>query len=229
MASRKSSSASARAPKRPPANGLLAFLGQVIKNYRYTGAILPSSSILGRTMTRTLRQDPRPKRLLEVGPGTGPFTKFMLRALRPGDELHIVEINPAFARRLEDAMLAPYRASHPRTTVKLYCESIETAPPASEGAFDYIVCSLPFNNFPPDLVRAMFRRLLDLLKPGGELAYFEYAGVRVMKGSVVDKVGRRKLKQIHLMGKVLSRRHKGRRELVLGNMPPAVAVRLSKA
>jgi hypothetical protein len=50
----------------------------------------------------------------------------------------------------------------------------------------------------------------------------------MMKGSIVGEEGRRKLKRISLVNKVLRRRHRGRRELVLGNMPPAVAVRLKR-
>src|SRR5206468_12065401 len=103
---------------------------------------------------------------------------------------------------------------------------IQTVP--IDGTFDYIICGLPFNNFPPVVVRSIFRRLLELLTPGGELAYFEYAGVRFMKGPLVGNEGRRKLKRINAMGKVLRRKHKGRRELALGNMPPAVAVRLTR-
>ena len=49
-----------------------------------------------------------------------------------------------------------------------------------------------------------------------------------MKGAVTDDKGRKNLKSIGQMGKVLRRRHKGQRELVLSNVPPAVAVRLTR-
>src|SRR5262249_38947802 len=137
---------------------------------------------------------------------------------------HIVEINPIFARALEEKLLRPFRLKHPRIKVKLYCQAIESAD--VHGPFDYIVCGLPFNNFSSRQVRAIFKRLLALLAEGGELAYFEYAGVRVMKAPLVGEKGRRQLKRIGQMGKVLRRKHRGRRELVLGNMPPAVTVRL---
>lgn len=208
-----------------PLNGMVAFLSQAIKNRRSTGAVLPSSPALARSMTRSLRQAVGPKRLLEVGPGTGPFTKHILKALREGDELHIVEINPVFAQRLDEVLLKPFRQRNPRIAMKLHVAPIQTAP--LTGKFDYIVCGLPFNNFPPKLVRAIFRRLLAVLAPGGELAYFEYAGVRVLKGPLVGNKGREDLKRIEAMGKALRRKHRGRRELVLTNVPPAVTVRLT--
>lgn len=210
--------------KSQPLNNLLAFVSQVFKNHRHTGALMPSSPALAKAMTRSLRHATGTKRLLEVGPGTGPFTRYMLKALRDGDELHIVEINPVFARSLEEKLLRPFRQKHPHIVVKLHCEPIETAD--IDGPFHFIVCGLPFNNFPPPAVRAIFRRLLSLLSLGGELAYFEYAGVRAMKAPLVGEKGRRQLKSIGQMGKVLRRKHRGKRELVLGNMPPAVAVRL---
>jgi len=199
---------------------------QAVKNVRQTGAVLPSSPALARVMTRTLRAADGPKRLLEVGPGTGAFTREMLAALRPGDELHIVELNPAFCARLEARLLGPFRRRNPNAHVYLHQAPIEQA--NLEGVFDFIVCGLPFNNFPSTLVRSIFRQLLSLLAPSGELVYFEYAGVRVMKAPLVGSDGRRHLRQISNLGRALRRRHRGKREFVLGNFPPAIAVRLRR-
>lgn len=206
---------------------MLVFVKQFLKDRTHTGAVMPSSPHLARVMTRSVRQKVGPKRILEVGPGTGPFTRAVLAALKPGDEFHIVEINNDFAQRLEARILHPFRKANADIHVKLHHESIERAD--LDGRFDFIVCGLPFNNFPPDLVRSIFRRLMDLLADGGELAYFEYAGVRVMKGPLVGPKGRQKLKQIRMTGKVLRRRHDGRCEIVLANVPPAMAYRLKRA
>lgn len=200
------------------------FIEQSLRNFKHTGALMPSSGALARVMTRSLRQARGPKRLLEVGPGTGPFTRDILKALNPGDELHIVEINPEFSQLIEKQLLVPFRVRNPKVVVRLHTEPIETV--GLDGTFDYIVCGLPFNNFPPQLVRRIFRRLMSLLAPGGELSYFEYAGVRQMKAPLVGQRGRRKLKEISVVSKVLRRKHLGRRQLVLGNLPPAIAVRL---
>lgn len=203
---------------------MLVLVRQFLKDSRHTGSIMPSSSRLALAMTRSVRSGKHPKRVLEVGPGTGPFTKPLLRALRSGDEFDIVEINPYLSNRLENRMLNAFRKANPDITVRMHCGPIESAD--IEPGFDHIICGLPFNNFPPALVRQIFKRLLDLLAPGGELTYFEYAGVRAMKGPLVGVEGRRKLKRIGATGKILRRRHDGKRKLVLGNMPPAVAVRL---
>ena len=178
-------------------------------------------------MTRSLRERDEPRRILEVGPGTGPFTKVILKNLRPEDEFHIVEINPAFCAQLEQNMLGPYRHEHPDIQVSLHQAPIQDA--VLEPGFHHIVCELPFNNFPPPLVRSIFRQMIGLLAEGGDLSYFEYAGVRYFKRPLMGKTGRTKIMRHDAHGKSLRRQHGGTRKLVMANFPPAYAVRLVRA
>ena len=203
---------------------MLDFLTEAIRNFRNTGSVWPSSPLLAKTMTKAIGKVDGPRRVLEVGPGTGPFTKAILKKLRAGDQFELVEINQTFCRKLEKDMLRPFRAENPGVQVKLHCAPIEDAPLA--GPYDVIVCGLPFNNFPPKLMRQIFRRMFALLKENGELVYFEYAGVRVIKSPVTDRAGRARLKRIDAIGKSLRRRHDGKGELVLANFPPAIAYSL---
>ena len=203
---------------------MLDFITEAIRNFRHTGSVWPSSPILAKAMTSTIARIEGQRRILEVGPGTGPFTKSILGKLRAGDHFELVEINQNFCRKLEKDMLQGFRLRHPNVAVKLHCAPIEEAD--LSGPYDVIVCGLPFNNFPPKLMRQIFRRMFALLKDNGELIYFEYAGVRVMKGPVMDKAGRARLKRIDAIGKSLRRKHGGEKELVLGNFPPAITYRL---
>ena len=200
------------------------FLSQTFRNFKHTGAVWPSGGNLAREMTSSLRESTGPKRVLEVGPGTGPFTSKILQSIRPGDEFHIVEINPFFCNVLEKRLLKPFRQRHPELTVELHQSPIELAP--LQGTFDHIICGLPFNNFPPSLVRDIFKRMLGLLSEDGDLTYFEYAAVRAMKAPITSPQSRRNLRRIDAHGKRLHRQHRGSRQLVMANFPPAVAVRL---
>ena len=200
------------------------FLSQTFRNFKHTGAVWPSGDKLAREMTSSLRAPSGPKRVLEVGPGTGPFTSRILQSIHPEDEFHIVEINPFFCNVIETRLLEPFRKLHPDTKVQLHESPIELAP--IDGPFDHIICGLPFNNFPPALVRGIFKRMLSLLAEDGDLTYFEYAAVRVMKAPITTPKSRRNLRRIDAHGKRLHRRHRGSRQLVMANFPPAVAVRL---
>ena len=177
-----------------------------------TGSVWPSSPALAKAMTRGLGDLQGRRRVLEVGPGTGPFTERILKHLRDGDHFDIVELNAAFCDQLDRRLLAPHRRRHPGVSVLLHQAPIEKAP--IEGPYDLIVCGLPFNNFPPKLMRQIFRRMLALLKDDGELVYFEYAGVRVMKGPVMSDDGRARLRRIDAIGKSLRRKHDGRKQFV---------------
>ena len=203
---------------------MLSFLSQAIKNTYHTGAIWPSSSALGRVMTRSFNRANGPRRILEVGPGTGPFTRHVLKSLRSGDEFHLVEINSEFCRQLENRFLVPFREENPDCVVELHQNPIEEAD--LDGRFDFIICGLPFNNFPPAATRSIFRTLMSLLEPGAELVYFEYAGVRGMRSPFVGTHGRKKIRQMDAHGRSMQKRFSGSRELVIGNFPPAYAVRL---
>lgn len=55
---------------------------------------------MARAMTRPMRQMRKPRRILEVGPGTGAITAEIVRHLRPGDRFDIVEINADFVAYL---------------------------------------------------------------------------------------------------------------------------------
>ena len=175
-------------------------------------------------MSRSFRNAGNPRRILEVGPGNGPFTRVILESLRDGDEYHLAEINEEFCRELETKLLAPHRIAHPDQVVELHQGPVEELD--VDETFGFIVCGLPFNNFPPKIARSIFRQLLSLLDEDGELAYFEYAAVRNMRAPFVGSEGRNKIRRIDAHGKSLRKRFDSERELVLTNLPPAYAIRL---
>src|SRR4051812_29421510 len=69
------------------------FLRQFRTRQHDTGSLLPSSPALARALATQFRSGTPPRRVLEVGPGTGAVTEALLQLLRPGDQFDIVEIN----------------------------------------------------------------------------------------------------------------------------------------
>src|SRR5687767_13906051 len=78
------------------------FFHEFRRDFHHTGAVLPSGVFLARAVAKPLAGPRPPARILEVGPGTGAVTWAVARAMLPGDRLDAVEINPHFARLLEE-------------------------------------------------------------------------------------------------------------------------------
>lgn len=164
------------------------------------------------------------KRILEVGCGTGAFTKAILRKLKPGDIFHIVELSTDFCEQVELKILEPFRKRNPEIEIVLHNAPIEDA--GIEGQFDAIICGLPFNNFPVKIVQHLFDVMIRLLKPNAELAYFEYLGLlklkRVFGLPKVRKETKLRTKDID----VRIEEQQGTQEKVWRNIPSCRVIRL---
>ena len=88
------------------------FFGEFRRNFRTTGAVLPSGRRLSAALAHFVRDGNHagPRRILEVGPGTGAVTRHIITAMRPEDQLDLVELNTSFVdclrqRFLDDPLL----------------------------------------------------------------------------------------------------------------------------
>jgi phospholipid N-methyltransferase len=197
------------------------FYQQFRRQYHNTGSILPSSGALARALTSPLCRRHGPAQVLEVGPGTGAVTGAILRELRPGDRLDIVEINADFVallrRRFDEEPL--WRARREQTRlIHAPLQEVE-----GEGRYDYVISGLPLNNFPVPLVREIFAAYRRLLRPGGVLSYFEYLLIRSLKMLLLRGDERARLRALSrlLEGEIAA--HQIREQWVFPNVPPAVA------
>ena len=164
-----------------PLSDLFVFVDQVRRSGGQVGAVVPSSRALGRRMVEGLPPAGTPRRVLEVGAGTGAFTRALVSALGPADVLVIVELNPAFCAALRPR-IAAWTVHVGAPQVVLVEGDVLAYEP--EARFDYVVSSLPLNAFPEGLVGRIVAKLHDVLAPGGTLAYFEYTGFRGFREGV---------------------------------------------
>lgn len=160
----------------------LAFIKELPRSFNQIGAMLPSSRSLARAMVRPLRVRDgvhTPRRILEVGPGTGPFTRQILKLMRPGDQLTICEINERFLERLKRHLSQNKYYLRNRNQVQFFLGPVQALPlEQPDQRFDVIVSSLPFSNFMPetvDEIMSIFQRLTD---GNGKLTILEYLAVR---------------------------------------------------
>lgn len=198
-----------------------AFFGQFRQQYHTTGSILPSSRALARALTRPMRQARLPRRILEVGPGTGAVTREIVRCLRPGDQLDIVEINAEFVAVIERRFAEEEDFRRKRRLSKVIHAPLQDVP--GQGVYDFMISGLPLNNFSLALVEDIFRSYRRLLKPAGVLSYFEYLAIRNAKMLFVSATEKQRLQSL---GEYLDKQIRAAQigaDKVFWNVPPAIA------
>jgi phosphatidylethanolamine/phosphatidyl-N-methylethanolamine N-methyltransferase len=198
-----------------------AFFGQFREQYHTTGSIMPSSRALGRALTRPMRLAKPPRRILEVGPGTGAVTAEIVRNLRPGDALDIVEINAKFVEVIERRFAEEPEFKRRRGQAKVIHSPLQEVP--GEAVYDFMISGLPLNNFSLALVEDIFRSYQRLLKPAGILSYFEYLAIRDLKIQFVADAERQRLQSLSLYLEKKIAAHQIAADNVPFNVPPAVA------
>lgn len=140
-----------------------AFLARVLRHPRTVGAIAPSSAALARAMLRAAQPLSGP--VLELGAGTGVFSRALLRAGLPPGQLHVVECLPEFAARL--------RAELPGVQVLAQdAAGLEPAgfaqPPAT------VLSGLPLRAMDAERIEAILGAALRCCRPDACIVQFSY-------------------------------------------------------
>ena len=188
----------------------LQFLGRFLRSPRTIGAIAPSSRWLARAMAANLANPvsrANPVRVVELGPGTGAFTREIVERLGPADRFLCVEIEPAFIESL--------RRRWPE--VECVCASAESLPTLvgerQLGPIDHMVSGLPFASLPTETTRGILDSVGRTLRPGGTFTTFQYVHSYGLPPAIVFRRGMNTL-----MGSTPSVR------FVARNLPPAFAL-----
>lgn len=165
---------------RARAGEYLDFLAAWVKKPRQTASVVPSSRYLARLMVD--RIDPQDGRVLELGGGTGVFTRAILETGLPPEKLEVVEINPAFARGL--------RRHFPHVSIlETPAQIVSTATAGAPGDYQVVVSGLPLlaidRRVHVDILGEAFR----MLRPGGSFVQFTYSMRPPVSREVIDALG----------------------------------------
>ena len=195
------------------------FFKGALQHIHEVGSITPSSRSVAKAMTAAMRQKPAPRRILEVGAGTGPITARIVRDMRPGDHLDIYEIDPKFTAFLARRFETEPAFQRVKDQVTIYTAGIETIERAP--TYDIIISAGPFTNLPPALVREFFDTYAQVLNPEGVLTYIEYAFGRAIFTVLSRKKEKQRLKAVSQVVNHYVRNYQVKHRFVLFNAPPA--------
>ncbi len=148
----------------------LLFLGQILRKRGTTGAVAPSGRALAKAMADAVGEVAPGQVILELGPGTGVFTRELVRRF-PGARVVAVEVNDAFASRLA--------AAAPGVIVVAGCASRLDAHLAALGMVPgdvaAVVSGLPLLSLPGDLPQRILASVAGVLQPGRKYVQFTYS------------------------------------------------------
>lgn len=158
---------SAKSKRKGPPEALVGF-GRFVANPRRFGGFV-SGPALAAAITAEI--DPAAGPVLELGPGTGVFTRALLARGVAEADLILVELDEKLAARLQDAF--------PQALV-LCCKAGSVTSAMLEGRFGNrrpaaVVSGLPLLNFPGDEVERIMAAAFALCAPEAAIYQFTYA------------------------------------------------------
>ena len=213
----------------------LDFLRELPKSFAQIGAMFPSSPLLGRMMVKPLRKrrasgGTGPRRILEVGPGTGPITRQILKHMGAKDSFTICEINERFLTLLIKKLEGNKDYQKHRNRVKFVCCPVqELRRNGVRDRFDIVISSLPFSNFTPETVEEILSLFREITGAKGRLIFFEYLGLRRLSAVFSSRSGKKRIEGVDRVVKEWTEKVSKLggsvdKSVSLLNVPPALAI-----
>lgn len=150
--------------------GSFCFLLQSVTRFRQMGAIVPSSPRLARAMVAEIPHLRRDEAIIELGPGTGVFTRELRRRF-PANRIVAIEFNPRLAERLRQHMPGVDVVEGCASRIGEHLDALRI-PAGSAGV---VVSGLPILSLPRDLSAAITASIAEVLEPGRRYVQFTYS------------------------------------------------------
>jgi phospholipid N-methyltransferase len=167
------------------------------------GAVAPSSPQLAKVITAEISAENAP--VIELGPGSGVFTRALIERGIPQARLALVEQCEAFAGQLT--------AQFPQARVLcIDAAQLEARTAIGGERAGAVVSGLPLLLMPAPTVATILERAFECLRPEGAFYQFTYGPRSPVPREVLDRLG-------------LVARRVG---TVLGNFPPAFVYRIRR-
>jgi phosphatidylethanolamine/phosphatidyl-N-methylethanolamine N-methyltransferase len=156
--------------KKLPLDDEMQFIRSWIEKPLSTGAVMPSSKALARTMARYV--DPQSSGpVIELGPGTGPVTEALVQRGVDPKRLLLVEFNPDFCRLLRTRYPAATVVQGDAYRLRRLLGALVREPAAA------VVSGLPLVTKPLRTRLRLISDAMGLLAPGAPFIQFTYAMV----------------------------------------------------
>ncbi|MBD3318970.1 methyltransferase domain-containing protein [Candidatus Woesearchaeota archaeon] len=145
----------------------MSFFSEFLKNPQMTGAVAPSSRFLTRKMLAPIDFSTT-KCIVELGPGSGCFTKKLLESMRPDARLFSIELNPDFVKKLR-------QIKDPRLTI-IEGNALDLPGLVKNRRVDYVISGLPLGGMNKLTVATILQGVRKVLGKG-KYVQFQYSPI----------------------------------------------------
>lgn len=181
----------------------LLFFKRVLANPVRVGYLVPSSRFLTRQTARLINFS-KARTVIELGPGEGCHTRRILRRMKAGSRLILIELDDHFARHLETQF------AHDARVLVIHANALhlaETLEKLGVSEPDYIVSGIPFTIMDRELREQLLANIALAMGPKSRFITYQ-ATIQISTHGLFDLV---------------------RREHCLFNVPPLHVMELRKA
>ncbi len=147
----------------------IKFFKEAVKTLKTSGTVMPSSSFLAKKMLQNIHFASADI-IVELGPGNGAITKFILRKLHLTATLICFEINDNFYKtliKIEHSQLIVIKASAENLNEELRKIGVSEV--------NYIISSLPLTIIPEKITDVILTQSYQLLKTNGTFTQYQYS------------------------------------------------------
>ena len=145
------------------------FFRQWVRAPLSTASVVPSSRFLAKKMVAEVPKDAR--QVIELGAGTGVFTKLLVARGAPLDQIMVVELNPVMAQTLTSEFAGVHVINGDASYLRAI---VEQTPHFTLGQVDAVVSGLGFLNMPNSVVQGIVAAAFEVLAPGAPFVQFTY-------------------------------------------------------
>ncbi len=145
----------------------LLFVGRFLRSPTTVGAVAPSSRTMARMMVAGLPAD-RPVTVVELGPGTGPFTNAIVERVVRESRILAIDLEQLFVDRLRIRWPSVDCVCGSAADLERLVTERHLAP------VDHIISGLPFASLPVDMTGRILTGIERTLRPGGTFSTFQY-------------------------------------------------------
>ena len=154
----------------------IEFIYQFFNKPSLVGAIMPSSKFLARNIVNFINFKRKNLVIIEYGPGTGPFTAEIVKKLKDGDKLLLIEQNKKFIENL----VQKYNRYQQLTIIEGSVSNVKTILEENKiKQVDYIVSGIPFSSIPKEVTLDIMEITQSIMNNQSLFITFQYSTLKL--------------------------------------------------